>query len=496
MRSRPTPYRTLAALALLLCSIASGSAQSSFDEWKQQQDRAFQEFLDEEDAAFRAFLEKEWIAFQAFVSRGYYEEPKLRDPPRVEDPVKRRPDPAPAPRPAPDPAPPARPEGGRSSTRPADEPPPARTRTERLSFHGTVLELDVPEAVFALGLASVSPEGFADYWTAAAAAGTDALVEQLRAVAARHRLNDFTYFQLVVDLATALFDSRNDSAAAAWHLMVASGYDLRIAYSDSALAFLLPSSQTLYGYSFFPAPDRRYYLFDADGSALRTPGRWRTYEGNHAEATRLVGLGFGGGIDLPERLRNEELSFSYEREEFTITLPVNEHLVGLLREYPFTDWYVHFAPSVSRSARSELAEQLRRIVRGRSAPEAANLLLRFVQTAFPYQTDQEHFGFEKWQSPEEILYYRYSDCDDRSVLYAYLLENVLGWDDAAVLNYPGHLAVAVPQSRLPGVSGDTVTQNGVRYLVTDPTYIGADIGMAMPQFRNVQPTVHSLRDRP
>ena len=120
------------------------------------------------------------------------------------------------------------------------------------------------------------------------------------------------------------------------------------------------------------------------------------------------------------------------------------------------------------------------------------MLLRFVQTAFPYETDQDQFGVEKWQAPEEILYYRLSDCDDRSILYAFLLREVLGWDDVAMLRYPGHLAVAVPQRRI-GVSGDSVRVQGESYIVTDPTYIGADVGMAMPQFRNIRPEVSVIR---
>jgi hypothetical protein len=55
-----------------------------------------------------------------------------------------------------------------------------------------------------------------------------------------------------------------------------------------------------------------------------------------------------------------------------------------------------------------------------------------------------------------------------------------------MVRYPGHLSVAIPQRRV-GLSGDSIRINGEPYLISDPTYIGADIGMAMPQFRNVYP---------
>ena len=39
------------------------------------------------------------------------------------------------------------------------------------------------------------------------------------------------------------------------------------------------------------------------------------------------------------------------------------------------------------------------------------------------------------------------------------------------------------------VRGDFVTDGNVRYIICDPTYINADIGMAMPRFKNVNPEI-------
>ncbi|MBQ8221442.1 MAG: hypothetical protein IJZ31_09615, partial [Bacteroidaceae bacterium] len=59
-----------------------------------------------------------------------------------------------------------------------------------------------------------------------------------------------------------------------------------------------------------------------------------------------------------------------------------------------------------------------------------------------------------------------------------------------LLHYPGHLATAVhfPET----ISGNYVSLNGQRYLVCDPTYIGADIGMAMPKFINSKVEVKAI----
>jgi hypothetical protein len=56
-----------------------------------------------------------------------------------------------------------------------------------------------------------------------------------------------------------------------------------------------------------------------------------------------------------------------------------------------------------------------------------------------------------------------------------------------LLHYPGHLATAV---RFNGaVQGDYLMIDGKKFLVCDPTYIGAPIGMAMDGYKQVQAKV-------
>ena len=55
--------------------------------------------------------------------------------------------------------------------------------------------------------------------------------------------------------------------------------------------------------------------------------------------------------------------------------------------------------------------------------------------------------------------------------------------DAVLLEYPNHMATAVCFDEV--VDGDYVTVNRKKYIICDPTYIGASIGLAMPQFKNV-----------
>lgn len=78
---------------------------------------------------------------------------------------------------------------------------------------------------------------------------------------------------------------------------------------------------------------------------------------------------------------------------------------------------------------------------------------------------------------EETLYYPYCDCEDRSILFSRLVRDLVGLD-VALVYYPGHLATAVRFNE--AVEGEGLIINGDKFIVCDPTYIGAPVGVQMP----------------
>ena len=128
--------------------------------------------------------------------------------------------------------------------------------------------------------------------------------------------------------------------------------------------------------------------------------------------------------------------------------------------------------------------------KGKSQKDAANILIDFVQTAFEYQTDDVQFGYERPLFADETFFYPYSDCEDRSILFSILVQDLLGLD-VVLLNYPGHLATAVHFTE--DIAGDYMTIDNKKYLVCDPTYIGASIGDAMPKYKTVSAKVVKIK---
>jgi hypothetical protein len=168
--------------------------------------------------------------------------------------------------------------------------------------------------------------------------------------------------------------------------------------------------------------------------------------------------------------------------EMEVGLEVSTNLMNYYNDYASCELLVYAQAPPSGLLGRDLLQQLEKPLAGKNRLEAANMLLNFVQTAFEYKTDGEQFGRERPLFIDEIFYYPYCDCEDRSFLFAYLVRNLLKLD-VVLLDYPNHIATAVCFD-VP-VDGDYLTIDGKKYIVCDPTFINASVGRCMPDYKNV-----------
>lgn len=256
------------------------------------------------------------------------------------------------------------------------------------------------------------------------------------------------------------------------------GYDVRLCrIGRSQLGLLVPIKQTVCGVSYYNFNGTPFYIFGPYGQETQV----ESYGKPHGNATRLLDLNMRETPTLTYQPSESRAFSTPDHAGMTCQIDVNRNLMDYYAEVPqVNDWgYYASQPMDSRLVR-QLYPTLQRAIEGKTQAEAAGMLLNFVQKAFAYLTDQQQFGQEKYNFGEENFYYKACDCEDRSILYFHLVRDLLQFD-AVLLHYPNHLATAV---RFPAtVKGDHVMVGGQAYTVCDPTYIGADIGMCMPQFK-------------
>jgi hypothetical protein len=296
------------------------------------------------------------------------------------------------------------------------------------------------------------------------------------------QLNDWGYYQLLDCMAQAVYAGEaNQRILLVWFLLCKSGYRAQVGYEQGQVHLLLPTGDALYGIPYFTLGGERFYAVSAAGKAEPVENL-STYEGSYPGADHALAVRVPNPPRLDEVAAERTLVFQYSGTEQRIPIRLNRNEVAFFADYPQTEYEVYFAASPSPATDQSLLRSLQPLVAGKTEIEAVNLLLTFVQTAFAYRTDDEQFGREKPMFPDETLFYPFSDCEDRSVLFAYLVRRLAGLDVIG-LSYPGHVATAVRFSD--SVPGDHVVYEGHKYTVCDPTYIHATAGMSMPQTKGV-----------
>ena len=518
------PSMRIACIALMVLLLAMPISANEFEDFAKGEMAAFAQYRDERDAEFVGFLKAQWAEFD--VSRGF-----VRD--RVSKPERL---PVAAPPEVIDPDPEAKPADPGMAVGdivlpvlPLSLPPESELSGEEdpaLQVPDTALpvppivetplgggKLPMEETMLPVGLSvpfygdeilfsgtfsfETSPLGdplkpsIAAYWEAMSRESKfESFVSQAQAVRKRLSLNDWGYHNLLFASGMVVHGGNKDLANLfTWFMSVKSGFDARIGYSDARVYLLLPSRNRLYSVSYLTIKGIRYYAMTFDGTREKL-GSVYTYKGKYLHSDRLVDYRILAVPELKADIHVKTLAFDFKGEPQSLNISYNKSLVDYYQYYPQTNIKIYFDAVASEELNYSMVRELKAKLEGKSEKDAVDYLLILSQKGFAYKTDDAQLGHEKYMLPEETLWYPYSDCEDRSFLFSYLVRRILKLDVVG-LNYPGHVATAVRFSE--NVPGDYVVMNNRKYIVCDPTYINASAGMAMPKYKRGKPGVVKIR---
>ena len=459
-------------------------AQDDFQKWLKKDMEQYQNYLKAEDKAFSDFLKKDWEAFQATMGVKADTKPKPVSIPVAKEqekpkipvgkPIKKvvaipKPKPKKIPRPKP---------------KPVVTP---KANALHVNYKGVDFPV-MPGGELHLQLSyPLNNKQIAAAWKTIASSNYNKILTQLDAYRKKMILNDWGFIELIHAYAAVKFRNKpNDARLLSWFLLVKSGYDVKIAYKENTLYLLMPSKETIYENPFVTIDGKKYYFVRFDTKPMDLSGKIYTYAGSYPKAEKTIALSIEYIPILRHKIDTKELRFQFEGKSYRVPVQYDHDVVDFFRNYPQTELKIYFEAPVSTAALNSLYRALKPYLEGKTQLQAVNFLLRFVQKSFEYKTDDQQFGREKYLMPEETIYYPASDCEDRSILFSFLVKNLLQLDVVA-LDYPGHIATAVHfEAYIPGAH---VMFNGKKYVICDPTYINADAGMVMPQYKNVQPKI-------
>jgi len=344
-----------------------------------------------------------------------------------------------------------------------------------LTFYETPLKFEYDKSINIQIVNKISEKSISDYWEKASKSDYSSLVEQLMLEKSNLNLNDWGYYLLVKDVASQI--QKDNNSLLTWFLLIRSGYKVKIGYKNNQTFIMLPSINTLFEKPYFSINNVNYFLIDCNENSIFT------YKIDYPNSFKYFNFSLPQNINIKNI--NEDIKFKaiINDETLPIDLSYNKNIINFFKDYPLTDIGIFYNTKVENQIRESLKSALIPFLENLNEVEAVNLLLHFVQKSFKYKTDDEQFGTEKFFVPEEIFYYPFSDCDDRVSLFSYLVRDLLKLDIIGV-EYPGHIATAV---KLNGKCvGDHIIYKNQKYIIADPTYIGAPLGVSMPQYKNTK----------
>lgn len=484
-------FGSLIAAAVLVSVSVTGQAattQSEFDAYRQQQRQGaqqakseFKAYKEKQDGEFADFLKSQWREFDTVRGKVLIKEPEPKQIPVFTPATPTQPAPLPEVKvPA---IPPVLP----PPALPQPKPVPVAADTLEIMFYGNAVRFvfDPQWKNYRLP-AGDKPEAMSAFWTMMSGSKYEPTFQAVSEARREMKLDDWGYVTLWRDVVQALQPGRTaEQNLLLWYFLVKSGYDVRLGYAGQDVHLFVSVGQQVYSTKFVKVGGQTYYaVLAADhGDSIRS---FYTYEASYPGKLKPLDIRSAAtGFNKPESAQRT-LSFDYKGKLVKVNVTYDRRLVEYLGAFPQSDFELYFNTEASTLFRQGLVPELKKYTAMMDEEEAVDFLLAFVQKAFAYKTDEEQFGHEKSFFVEESMYFPYNDCKEHSVVFSWLVRELLGIKVIGLL-YPGHLTTAVELKQVkPEYS--TVDYQGKRYVIADPTYINAPVGMAMPSYAKLKPT--------
>ena len=463
--------------ACLVLSVYFFKAQTNkeFEEYKKNEAKAFQDYKEKENKEFANFLKQRWAPFTSKKGQPAPINPKpLVIPTNVPKPIDQ---------PNKDNLPLVKPELKGLEFKPAPQPFVTSDKFESkkaIVFYGTPLSIGYNPFILQ-HVSSISEDGLGNYWDLMCSKNYSTFVNEIEAISVSLSLNDWGKYLLIKKISEQFHQNKNDQVCLQFFILNQLGFDSKVAKADDNFVLLLPTEELIYGISFIPINGKKYYVINSNGSSFYT------FNKSFSSKNKSISFNSNKALTINDDIKQKVFTLKNGK---TIIIDYNANAINYLNDFPQAELSVFFNYPVTEITEMSILRELKPQLVGLSEIDAVNFLLSFLHSSFEYKTDDQQFGREKWFYPEHLFFYPFSDCEDRSILFAYLVKSLLNLEVIG-LNYENHVSTAVLFNG--DVKGDKIVYKNKSYLACDPTYIGASVGMTMPQFINAAPKVIDIK---
>lgn len=475
----------------IVCAFAcfQVEAQTSFEEFKNKANSQYSAFKKKSKDEFENFRKKANDDYAAFLRKSWDEFESLRTPKKPKDenpipptpyeergePVKDTPKPyeevikPEPPKPQPEPVTPI-------------EDVPEVEQWYSFVYYGTSLKVRLGNE-HKFRLKGCDGNSLSTGWTTLSSSKYNNVISDCLSIRKNLDLCDWGFLMLVRELSNSfLGEGSNEATLLMAYIYCQSGYKMKLAHNKGKLYMLYATEHVLYDKTYFAVNGEKFYPLDCNEDYIYISDAKFPNE-------RSLSLYVSSVPQFGMSKTSERRLVSKRYPNVKATVSSNKNFIDFCNTYPasevggnfMTKWAMYANTPLSNDTKSALYPALQSVISGMTQLQAVERLLNFMQTAFVYEYDTKVWGYDRAFFAEETLYYPYCDCEDRSILFSRLVRDLVGLD-VVLVYYPGHLATAVKFTSY--VKGDYLLINGERFVVCDPTYIGAPVGLTMKGMDN------------
>lgn len=368
------------------------------------------------------------------------------------------------------------------SAKPSPSPKPSGPDVVRINFYGRNMDFHVPQALRCKAKSNKESDVAKYYKTMRGQEeATRRLQIELNSAVSQMGLNEWGYFSLLRSISEKMFTNTNDCVLFCFYMLHSNGFKARVGRGQKSknllLLLALDNSKEIYSSTFFRINGTKYYI--VYGNNIKGENAYSYNEKADDSALKEIGLDFTKPLNITPCDMQRKLHM--EKAGIDLTLPYSNSHLRYYDELPMTVFPIYFKTPVSREAEQALAQTFNDLAKKHDKVQMVDIILNFVQNAFAYKIDELQFGREKYFFPEEVIGYPFSDCEDRSALFAWMVRRFTGCEVIGVL-FDDHLATAVCFGDDINLKGQSIIHKGKRFMVCDPTYQNASIGMLTQKY--------------
>ena len=294
------------------------------------------------------------------------------------------------------------------------------------------------------------------------------LLRNLGHFKSKFQLNDWLFYELVRTTIAEIYDGKSEmqKELTCWFLLSKAGYNTRLTYLGKYIFVYVHSEEHIFETPMVEENGKTFINISSIHNNIDTKGALlNMYPLAPNPQGKLFSFDLRRLPSFSPVEGSRKLEFTWRKQNYTLDVLFDRNLVDIMENYPIFSETKYLQTPLSATAANSLLPQLQKIIEDKTEQEALELLAVFTRSAFRYKDDKDYFGKNKPMISDEVFHYPYSDCEDRSALFYYLVNELLQLPMIAIA-YENHLTIGVA-TRQP--LGDGIWYENKNYYFCDPT---------------------------